>query len=121
SVLAVFVAFLGLFGLAAYTAEQRTKEIGVRKDLGASVSSVIMLLSKDFTKLVIFATIAAWPIAYFAMDRWLADFAYRISINSQFDTFVFSAVIAFVIALITVIYQAVRAALSNPVKALRYE
>jgi putative ABC transport system permease protein len=121
SALAVFVACLGLFGLASYTAEQRTKEIGVRKVLGASTSSVIMLLSMDFTKLVIFATIAAWPISYFVMDRWLADFAYRISINSQFDTFIFSAILAFAIAMITVIYQAVKAALSNPINALRYE
>ncbi len=121
SVLAVFVACLGLFGLASYTAEQRTKEIGVRKVLGASVSSVILLLSTDFTKLVIFATLVAWPLAYFAMDRWLQDFAYRISINSQYDTFVWSAVLAFAIAVLTVIYQAVKAAISNPVKALRYE
>ena len=80
-----------------------------------------MLLSKDFTKLVILATLAAWPLAYFAMDRWLQDFAYRISINSQYDTFVWSAVLAFAIAVLTVIYQAVKVAISNPVKALRYE
>lgn len=80
-----------------------------------------MLLSKDFTKLVIFATLAAWPLAYFAMDRWLQDFAYRISINGQYATFVWSAVLAFAIAVLTVIYQAVKVAISNPVKALRYE
>ncbi len=121
SVLAVVIACLGLFGLASYTAEQRTKEIGVRKVLGASVSSVVLLLSKEFSKLVIFATLVAWPVAYYAMNEWLQDFAYRINMSSQFGTFILSTILALMIALITVSYQAVRAALTNPVNALRYE
>ncbi|MFQ5771096.1 MAG: ABC transporter permease, partial [bacterium] len=83
--LAVFIACLGLFGLAAFTAEQRTKEIGIRKVLGASVANVVFLLSKEFTILVLFAALVSWPIAYFAMNRWLQDFAYRININYQLE------------------------------------
>jgi putative ABC transport system permease protein len=121
SALAIFIGCLGLFGLASYTAEQRTKEIGIRKVLGASVSNVVMLLTKDFTKLVGLATLVSWPLAYYAMNSWLQDFAYRIQINSQFLTFLIAAALALVIALITVSVQAVKAALSNPVNSLRYE
>lgn len=121
SLLAVFIGCLGLFGLASFTAEQRTKEIGIRKVLGASVSNVVILLTKEFTKLVLFATLVAWPISYYAMNRWLQDFAYRININGQLDTFILSAMLAFFIALVTVSFQAIKAALTNPVNALRYE
>ncbi len=121
SALAVFIACLGLFGLASYTAEQRTKEIGIRKVLGASVSNLVLLLSKEFTRLVLFATLVAWPISYYAMHRWLQEFAYRIELNQQTVAFLAAAVLAFVIALATVSFQDIKAALSNPIKALRYE
>jgi putative ABC transport system permease protein len=119
TILAIFIACLGLFGLASFTAEQRTKEIGVRKVLGASVPNIIFLLSKQFMVLVIAANIIAWPVAYWAMNRWLQEFAYRIDIGWQ--TFLFAGGAAFVIALLTVSYQAIKAAVANPVKALRYE
>ncbi len=121
SLLAVFIACLGLFGLASYTAEQRTKEIGIRKVLGASVSNIALLFSKEFTRLVIVATLAAWPIAYYAMHRWLQEFAYRINLNHQSATFLLAAMLAFAIALLTVSFQSLKAALGNPIKALRYE
>jgi putative ABC transport system permease protein len=121
SLLAVFIACLGLFGLASYTAEQRTKEIGVRKVLGASLGNIALLLSREFARLIVISTLAAWPIAYYAMSRWLQEFAYRIDINQQGLTFLVAALLAFFIALATVSYQAIRAALSNPVDALRYE
>ncbi len=117
--LSIFIACLGLFGLASFTAEQRTKEIGIRKALGATISGIILLLSKEFTKWVLVANIIAWPIAYIAMNRWLQNFAYRINIG--LGTFVLSALLAFIIALLTVGYQAIRAARANPVEALRYE
>ncbi len=117
--MAIFIASLGLFGLASFTAEQRTKEIGIRKALGASVSEIILLLSKEFTKWVLVANIIAWPIAYLAMNRWLQNFAYRINIG--LGTFILAALLALVIALLTVGYQAIRAARVNPVDALRYE
>jgi putative ABC transport system permease protein len=117
--LAIFVACLGLFGLASFTAEQRTKEIGIRKALGASVSGIILLLSKQFTKWVLAANIIAWPVAYVAMNRWLQNFAYRIDIG--LGIFILAALLAFVIALLTVGYQAIKAARANPVNSLRYE
>ncbi|HEX9654057.1 MAG TPA: FtsX-like permease family protein, partial [bacterium] len=121
SALAIFIGCLGLFGLASYTAEQRTKEIGIRKVMGASVSNLVVLLSRDFTKLVTVATVVSWPMAYFAMNRWLQDFAYRIDINSQLLTFLLAAALALAIALMTVSVQAIKAALINPVDSLRYE
>ena len=119
SILAILIACLGLFGLAAFTAEQRTKEIGVRKVLGASVGSVTLLLSKDFTKLVLIGFIVAAPLAYYAMDRWLQDFAYRIKIG--WGVFVLSGLLALAVAWVTVSYQSIKAALANPVESLRYE
>ena len=119
AVLAIFIACLGLFGLATYMAEQRTKEIGVRKVLGASVSNIVSMLSKDFAKLVLIAAIVAFPIAWFAMNRWLQDFAYRINIG--WWIFIAAAVITLLIALCTVIFQAVKAAVANPVQSLRTE
>ncbi|GAB5523962.1 MAG: ABC transporter permease [Roseivirga sp.] len=117
--LAIFIACLGLFGLSAFTAEQKTKEIGVRKVLGASISGIVMLLSKQFTRLIIVAMVLASPLAYFMMDAWLNDFAYRVDIN--WFWFLVSAVAALLIALLTVTFQSVKAAMINPAKSLRYE
>lgn len=117
--LTIFVACLGLFGLARFTAEQRTKEIGIRKVLGASVSGIFNLLSKDFLKLVFVAFIIASPIAWFIMNKWLQDFAYRINIS--WWIFVIAAFLAILITLITISFQAIRAATVNPVKSLRSE
>jgi putative ABC transport system permease protein len=119
TLLSLVIACLGLFGLAAFAAEQRTKEIGVRKVLGASVAGVIGLLSKDFVKLVLIANLIAWPIAWYAMNRWLQDFAYRVDIS--WWVFALAGGMALVIALLTVSTQAIKAALANPVESLRYE
>jgi putative ABC transport system permease protein len=119
SLLAVIVACFGLFGLASFAAEQRTKEIGIRKVLGASVAGIILLLSREFTKWVLVANILAWPIAYYVMNRWLENFAYKTSPGIRI--FVLSGLLAFAIALATVGYQAVKAAVSDPIDSLRYE
>ena len=119
SLLAVFIASLGLFGLALFTVKQRTQEIGIRKILGASLGKIFVLLSKEFAILVLIANIAAWPIAYFLMSKWLQNFAYRIDMPVW--VFISSAAIAFVIALLTISYQAIKAATANPVDSLRYE
>ncbi|GAB4027655.1 ABC transporter permease [Spirosoma gilvum] len=117
--LAVLIACLGLFGLAAFMAEQRTKEIGVRKVLGASVTSIVGLLSKDFLKLVLIAIVIASPVAWWAMNQWLADFAYKIDI--EWWMFALAGLLAVGIALLTVSFQSIKAALMNPVKSLRSE
>ena len=119
ALLAIIISCLGLFGLAAYTAEQRNKEIGVRKVLGASVSSIVKLLSKDFLKLVGISILIAIPIAWYAMDHWLQDFAYRIEINLWI--FVIAGAVAILIALVTVSFQAIKAAMANPVDSLKTE
>ena len=119
SILAIFVASLGLFGLASFTAQLRIKEIGIRKVLGASVSNLVLMLSKEFALLVGIANLIAWPIAYYAMNRWLQDFAYRIDL--EIWAFVLSGFLALFIALSTVSYQAWKVARTNPVDALRYE
>jgi len=119
SVLAIFVGCLGLFGLASYTAEQRTKEIGIRKVLGASVPKIIMMLSKELVMLVGIAFLIAGPIAYYLMEQWLQEFVYKIDLKLL--TFVLSGMLALVIALLTISYQAMKAALVNPVDALRHE
>ncbi|HYJ38350.1 MAG TPA: ABC transporter permease [Chitinophagaceae bacterium] len=119
TIIAILISCLGLFGLAAFSAEQRIKEIGVRKVLGASVGSIVSLLSKDFLKLVGIAILIASPIAWFAMNKWLQDFAYRTNIGWQ--VFLLTAAIALCIAILTVSFQAIRAAVSNPVKSLRTE
>jgi putative ABC transport system permease protein len=116
---AILISCLGLFGLATFSAEQRTKEIGVRKVLGASVASIVTLLSKDFLKLVIVAIIIASPIAWYVMHQWLQEFAYKISIS--WDIFFITSLAALCIALFTISSQAIKAALSNPVKSLRTE
>ena len=117
--LAMLIACLGLFGLASFAAEQRTKEIGVRKVLGASARSIVVLLSRDFTRVVLIALVVATPVAYLIMDRWLDSFAYRIDLS--WPVFLIAGLAALAIALLTVSYQAIRAALVNPVEALRYE
>ena len=119
SLLAICIACLGLFGLAAYAAEQRTREIGIRKVLGASVTGIISLLSRDFLRLVIISALIAFPFAWWAMYHWLQDFAYRVSIG--WEVFVLAMVLSIGIALFTVSFQAIRAALANPVKSLRSE
>ncbi len=119
SVWAIIIACLGLFGLATYTVESRTKEIGVRKVLGASVFSISQLLSKDFIKLVLVAIVIASPIAWYVMHKWLQDFAYRIHIS--WWVFVLTAIAVIVVALATVCFQGIKAAIANPVKSLRTE
>jgi len=119
SCIAIFIACLGLFGLSAFEITQRIKEIGVRKVLGANVSSIVTLLSKDFLKLVFVATIIAFPIAWYAMSHWLQGFAYRINIH--WWVFLLSAILALIVALVTVSFQAIKAALANPVESLRSE
>ena len=119
--LAVFIACLGLFGLAAYAAEKRTKEIGIRKVLGASTPNLVVILSKEFVLWVLAANLLAWPLAFLAMTQWLQGFAYRIELFSQIGWFVLAAGMSVAIALITVGFQTVRAALADPVSSLRYE
>ena len=119
AVLAIIIACLGLFGLAAFTTEQRTKEIGIRKVLGASVAGIVQLLSKDFVRLVLFALVIASPIAWWAMNQWLQDFAYRIDV--EWWPFAVAGLAAVVIALLTVSFQAIKAAVANPVDSLRDE
>ena len=119
TVLTVLIACLGLFGLASFMAERRTKEIGIRKVLGANISGIVLLLTKEFAKWVVVANVIAWPAAYFVSKRWLQGFAYRIDLG--WEIFVISAVVAFVIAVGTVSYQAIKTATASPVKALRYE
>ncbi len=116
---AIFIACLGLFGLAAFTAEQRTKEIGIRKVLGASVTGITGLLARDFMKLVLVAIVVASPLAWWAMHKWLEDFAYRIEL--QWWTFALAGLAAVGIAFLTVSFQSIKAALANPVKSLRSE
>jgi putative ABC transport system permease protein len=115
----IFIASLGLFGLATYSAEQRIKEIGVRKVLGATVFNLASLLSKDFLKLVFIANGIAFPIAWWAIDKWLQEYAYHVHV--QWWVFAAAGMSACVIALITVSYQAIKAAIANPVKSLRTE
>lgn len=119
TVLTMFIACLGLFGLASFMAERRTKEIGIRKVLGAGISGIVILLTREFARWVLVANIFAWPAAYFVSKRWLQGFAYRI--NLGWEIFVISAFIALIIAVVTVSYQAMKAATANPIKALRYE
>ena len=119
TLLGLFISCLGLYGLSSYLLEQRTKEIGIRKVLGASVPRIWIMVSKEFVRWVVLANIAAWPIIYFAMKKWLENFAYRISI--PFWAFLLSAVIVMAISLLTISYQSAKAALTNPADSLRYE
>jgi putative ABC transport system permease protein len=117
--LAILISCLGLFGLASFSAEKRVKEIGVRKVLGASVQNIVLLLSRHFIILVLVSNIIAWPLAWYAMHIWLQDFAYHIDIT--LGTFVFVALLSIIIALVTISFQSIRAAIANPVKSLRSE
>jgi putative ABC transport system permease protein len=117
--LTILVACLGIFGLSAYSTEQRTKEIGIRKVLGSSVSSIVILLTKNYTRWVIVANLFAWPAAYYAVNRWLQTFAYRASVG--ITPFIIAVFITLVVALLSVIIQTLRAASANPIHSLRYE
>jgi putative ABC transport system permease protein len=117
--LAIIISCLGLFGLASFAAEKRIREVGIRKVLGASVQSIVTLLSGSFLKLVIISNIIAWPVAWFVLKNWLQDFAYRIDIS--WWVFAITGLVSLLIALATVSFQAIRAAVSNPVKSLRSE
>jgi putative ABC transport system permease protein len=119
SLLAIFIACLGLFGLASFVTEQRVKEIGIRKVMGASVFEIVVLLSEEFTKWVLIANAIAWPVAFYIMNSWLQNFAYRVPIN--LTVFIMAGVLALIIALVTVSFQAIKAALANPIDSLRYE
>jgi putative ABC transport system permease protein len=119
SFLAIFISCLGLFSLSAYMTEQRTKEIGIRKVLGASAGNISRFLSKEFVVLVVIANFIASPAAYFATNNWLNDFAYKVNIG--FGIFILSGSIAILIALLTVGYQTMKAARANPVDTLKYE
>ena len=119
SSLAIFIACIGLLGLAAYTTQQRTREISIRKVLGASVSTIVAMLSKDFLKLVIIAALIAFPVAWWGMHKWLQNFAYKI--NMGWEVFIVAALSATFVALFTISFQAIKAAMANPVKSLRNE
>jgi putative ABC transport system permease protein len=119
AIMAILVGCMGLFGLAAFSAEQRTKEIGIRKVLGANVLNIVGLLSKNFLLLVLIASVIAFPVAYWAMNNWLEDFPYRIAIS--WWVFIIAVIAALVIALLTVGFQSIKAATTNPVKSLRTE
>jgi len=117
--LAIFISCLGIFGLASFTAERRTKEIGIRKVLGASISHIVMLLSKEFSRWILIANVIAWPIGWYAMHKWLQNFAYRSSLNPLL--FIFAGLLSLVIAALPVGYQAIKAAVADPIDSLRYE
>jgi ABC-type antimicrobial peptide transport system permease subunit len=119
TVLTIFISCIGLFGLATLSAERRTKEIGVRKVMGASVTSIARLLTSDFLKLVCISFVFAFPLAYYAIDKWLQNYPYRVDVSAV--TFLEAALMAVVVAFLTVSFQSVRAALMNPVKSLRSE
>jgi putative ABC transport system permease protein len=119
SLMAVIIACLGLFGLISFTIEQRTKEIGIRKVMGASVWNIVTILNTEFTKWIILANLVAWPAAYFIVNRWLQNFAYRTRLEGW--PFVLSVAITLLLSLLTISYHSIRAAVANPVESLRYE
>ena len=119
SALAIFIGCLGLFGLIAFIAEKRSKEIGIRKVLGASVQSIVVLLSKEFILLVVIANLISWPLAYFSLNRWLQNFAYRMHI--QWPMFVLAGFLVLLLGLLTIVFQTMKAACANPVDAIQYE
>lgn len=121
TILAIFIACLGLFGLASFSAQRRTKEIGIRKVLGAPSGGIVFSLGKEFTRWVLIANIVAWPVAYLLIDRWLQSFAFRINLLENLWVFPAAGIMALFIALATVIGQAIRAATMNPVEAVKYE
>jgi putative ABC transport system permease protein len=119
TVLAIAIGCLGLFGLASYLAEKRTKEIGIRKVLGADVSKIVMMLSKEYVRIILISNLIGWPIAYIAMSRWLEGFAYSIDLSWYY--FLVAGLVTVMVAMVTVSYQSVKAAFSNPVDSLRNE
>ncbi|MCP4727566.1 MAG: FtsX-like permease family protein, partial [bacterium] len=119
TILAIFISALGLFGLASFTAERRTKEIGIRKTLGASVRKIILNLSREFIILVLIANIFSWPLAYYFGNMWLEGFAYRA--DPEIWLFLISGLTALMIALATISYHVIKASMRNPVNSLRYE
>jgi len=119
AMLAIIISCLGLFGLASYSAEKRIKEVGIRKVLGASMQNIVLMLSRDFLKYVLIAILIAWPLSWIAVHKWLQDYAYRINIS--WWVFVMAGSLAMLIALVTVSFQAIKAAIANPVKSLRTE
>jgi putative ABC transport system permease protein len=121
TIIAILIACLGLFGLASFSSEQRRKEIGIRKTLGASTVKLIYMLVKDFTKWVLLSNVIAWPLAYLLLDNWLQNFAYRINILNHWWLFVSAMLISLTIAVATVLFQALKAANANPVESLKYE
>ena len=116
---ALSIACLGLIGLASFITEQKRKEIGIRKILGADFQSIVVLMAREYVRCIAVAAVIAWPVGYFIMDRWLQNFAYRTSLG--IGIFILSGLLAFVIALMTVSYQSIKAAVANPVDSLRYE
>ena len=121
SVIAIFIACLGLFGLASFMTEQRTKEIGVRKTFGASTLVLSFMMIKDFTLWVLISNIIAWPLAFYFFNRWLQAFAFRINMFEEWYIFPLAGIVSFSIAILTVVYQVLKAANSNPIDALKYE
>ena len=119
AILAIFVSSLGLLGLASFTAEQRTKEIGVRKVMGASVPLIMKLLSREVVLMIVIASVISWPLAYFFMKDWLQNFAFQV--NLGFLTFLLASIFSFLIAIATISYQGYRAASTNPTESLRNE
>ena len=117
--IAIFVACLGLFGLASFLTNQRTKEIGIRKVLGASVAKIIAMLSKEFVKWVLIANLIAWPIAWYAINQWLQNFVYRIDVTIW--PFLSAGLAVLMIGLLTISFRTIRAATENPVNSLKYE
>ena len=119
AILAIILACLGLFGLSSFTAQQRIREIGIRKVFGASVSKILSLLSMNFARLVLYANLIAWPIGYYVMEKWLTNFAYRTDIN--FRIFILSSLLSILISVITISYKSIHASLANPIDTLKYE
>jgi putative ABC transport system permease protein len=119
SFLAIFVACLGLYGMASFSAVQRTKEIGIRKVLGSTATGIFTLLGKELIGLILIANLVAWPLSFFAMNRWIHNYPYRVNIG--IELFLASSLIVLIIGLLTISYQAIKAALANPVDSLRYE
>ena len=119
SILSIFIACLGILGLSYFSTQRRTKEIGIRKANGAKTREIMLMLSKDFTKWVAIAFVIACPVAYISMNKWLQNFAYRISIGAE--VFILPTLLVLVIALVTISYQSIKASVANPVDSLRYE
>ncbi len=119
SILAIFIACLGLFGMASFTTEQKTKDIGIRKAMGATGTSIVFLLTREFNKWVLVANVIAWPLAFLLMKNWLENFAFRI--DQGIFRYVLAAILTLIIAILTVSFQSIRAAIKNPAESLRYE